>query len=89
MIEDRFIQERLNKSKELFVHYFELACGGLSWDSKSEVEDAVEALFEAAVEQAKLELTDLLENAEVRAEQNLEASQTRADYRQRVREEGL
>lgn len=86
MIRDRFVQEKLDESKELFKHYFGLALGGLSFDGQTEIESAVEALFHASVEQAKLELRA---ESQEDVQATIAAAELRADYKQRVRDEGL
>ena len=62
MKRDRFVQQKLEQAKSLFCHYFDLALpDGLESDGYSEIGAAVDELFEAAVQQAKLELSQKAE----------------------------
>ena len=94
MKRDRFVNERLEAAKTTFTHYFNLALpNGLPTDGASEIEEAVEAIFEAAELQARLELGDshseLEANLSEKLEESLQTAQTREDYARRVRKEGL
>lgn len=53
---DPFAQEKLEYGKDKLLHYFAIACDGLRSDMRQELEDGIDALFRAAVIQAKLEV---------------------------------
>lgn len=58
---DPFAQEKLEYAKDKLLHYFDMACDGLRSDMRQELEDGIDALFRAAVIQAKLELSQKAE----------------------------